>query len=156
MYDVGLYSIMKHYTFVMDCEATMPCIVGASASTRIISLSDTWMGCVSHQLSTVRKNSIRSTANYLPHETGATIKKDVDCVKRIVTDFKHTDLNMKLPEGFSLIKEVQTRFGTTHDVIKRFIKSAHLFPRILESINRPEAFNSFTSISRDADVNRKV
>lgn len=49
---------MKIFTFVTDCAATMPKIVGASVSTNVAHLSEKWIGYISHTLNTLMKHVI--------------------------------------------------------------------------------------------------
>ena len=53
-------------------------------------------------------------------------KFDVDFkhVKRIVEDSKRSGWNKKLPLGYRLIQDVDTRFGTLYLVTERFLKSS--------------------------------
>ena len=53
-------------------------------------------------------------------------------VKALVSIFKHASLNDQLPPGYKLIQEVETRFGTTHDVVVRFLKSFNLVVDIID------------------------
>lgn len=46
---------------------------------------------------------------------------DLVRVKTIVRVFKDGSWNTKMPSGKAFIQEVETGFGTTHDVVKQFI-----------------------------------
>lgn len=112
-------------TFVTDFAANMPRIVTASVSSPLVPLSDKWMGCFSHQLNTDMKHVVSSLSE---HSEGALINSDILAVKEILTAVKQA--HIELPSGFSLMQECETRFGTTNDVIERFLKSAYLLRAI--------------------------
>lgn len=80
---------------------------------------------------------------------GATIQKYLDSVKLIVRVMKKTDLDKKLPDSFSLIQEVETRFSTTHDVAKRFIKSSLQLSSFLETLTNKDTLKAFNRITRE-------
>lgn len=117
----------KNFTFVTDCAATMPCVFGASVSPARVPYCERWVGCISHQLNTAMKNAMK-------HEGIATsiIGQDLERVKKIVTLFKKASLNAEMPEGHALIQEVETRFGTLHDVVSRFMKAEDNVRRVID------------------------
>lgn len=60
-----------------------------------------------------------------------TIGSYLDRVKKIVATFNKAVLNSTMPDGISLLQEVPIRFGSTCDVVERFLKVSHL---ILEAV----------------------
>jgi len=109
--------LMEQFTLVTDCDATLPCIVGAYASSARVPFNERWAGCISHQLNTVMKHAMDEE----DREKSA-ISDDLRAVKTIFRVFKHGSWNSLLPRGLHLIQEVETRFGTTHTVVNRFLK----------------------------------
>lgn len=61
------------------------------------------------------------------------ISKNLSSIKKIVSTVKHANFNEDLPEGYKLIQEVETRFGTTFDTVKRFIKSVSNLKSVLKT-----------------------
>lgn len=114
-----LEAFEKHFSFITDRGATMPKVFGASISSNKVSFSQRWAGCITHQLNTVMKSTIER-----PPINISEISKTLTAIKNIVATVKHASLNDEMPEGYALLQEVTTRFGTTFDVVERFIKSA--------------------------------
>lgn len=57
-------------------------------------------------------------------EDSSAISRDIGLVKEVVTAVKQASI--MLPPGYYLVQKCETHFGTTNDVIQRFLKSAHL------------------------------
>lgn len=116
-FQTPLSRFAEKFTFVTDCANTMPCIFGASTSLVRCPLSECWMGCTAHLLNTCMKNMINGL------ERTHAVCKDIDVVKEIVTGFKKAGWMHELADGYHLIQEAETIFGTTYDVLERFVKS---------------------------------
>lgn len=116
------------FTFVTDCAATMPCVFGASVSSSRVPYSHRWIGCISHQLNTSMKNAMNNS-----QISSGEIGVDFERVKKIVTLFKKSAMNVMMPDGCALIQEVETRFGTVHDVSRRFLKAAPHIRTVLDA-----------------------
>ena len=43
---------------------------------------------------------------------------------------KSFESNVDIPDGYKLIKEVEKRFGTTHDVVESFMKTAPMLEKM--------------------------
>lgn len=56
--------------------------------------------------------------------SGSKILKHLTLLKSIVGTMNHASPNDEMPDGFSLIEKVQTRFRKTFDVVQRFVKSS--------------------------------
>lgn len=52
------------------------------------------------------------------------IHQNLLTVKPIIANSKHASFNDGMKNGFKLIQEMPTRFGTTYDTVHRFIKCA--------------------------------
>lgn len=148
---IELDCFMDNFTFVTDCAATMPCVVGASASSRRVPFSEKWVGCISHMLNTAMKHVVN-------HEIrGKTIiADDLERVKTIVRIFKQGGWNSLLPDGHALIQEVETRFGTTHSVVQRFLKSADKVGEIIARKDSETATAAFRDLDRHYTVDGNV
>jgi len=142
---------MKSYTLVTDCASTMPCIVGASSSSSKVPFTEKWLGCITHQLNTVMKPSMSDE-----ERRNTRISKDLGAVKTIVRVFKHGSWNSLLPDGFALIQEVETRFGTTFSVVERFLKSARKVIAIIERKESLAAKDALQSLQMETNRNGDV
>lgn len=114
----NLSDFEKNFTFVTDCAAVMAKTFGASVSPRRIPFNERWIGCISHQINTTMKNVMESGPI-----NSSEILKNFLLVKSIVATCKQSNINSQLPEGFRLIQDVSTRFGSSYDVVCRFLKS---------------------------------
>lgn len=123
-----LSAFENNFTHVTDCAPVMARVFKASVSPNQIPYSARWVGCISHQLDTVMKNVI--TAEPI---ISSEISKNLNLVKSIVSTVKHADFNQEMPDGYSLLQESPTRFGTTFDVVKRFLKSAEQLQLLISS-----------------------
>ena len=130
-------------------------VARASVSTRLAPLSEKWVGCLVHQINTAMKGCISQLAN---HEDVSCIFSDLQNIKNIIRIFKQSNWNSLLPAGYKLMQEVETRFGTTFQVVKRFLKSsAHVqdIIAVKDSVPARTAFAALTkSVSASRDVDR--
>lgn len=84
------------------------------------------MSCISHQLNTAMRHVV--DGNDLK---GTDVHRLIQIVKAVDNLLKHAGLNSYLPSGSALKQEVSTRFGTTCDIIERFLKSYEELVNIL-------------------------
>lgn len=49
--------------------------------------------------------------------------QNLNTVIEIVSNVEHVGFNHKFQDGYNLLQEIDTRFGTTFDVVSCFIKS---------------------------------
>ena len=130
---------------VTDNASIMAWVAGASVSTQIAPLNMKWMGCIVHQINTALKSCISA----LGTDDGLyKIFEDLQAVKKIVRIFKQANWNALLPEGYKLILEVETRFGTTFQVVQRFLKSSSHVEEIFSSKDSIPAKNAFDSLGK--------
>lgn len=123
-----LESFEKTCTFITDCASTMPKVFGSSVSPNKVPYSHRWAGCITHQLNTVMKSTIESEII-----KSSQIMKDLTVVKSVVGTVKHASLNDEMPDGYALIQEVPTRFGTVYDVVERFLKSVSTLKQLVST-----------------------
>lgn len=93
-----------------------------------VAYNDLWVRFITQQCNTAMKTAAESK-----EISGSQISKDLIIVKSSVGTVKHASPNEEMRGSFSLIQEVQTRFGTTFDVVCRFIKSAYLLAQLVAS-----------------------
>ncbi len=123
--------LLQSFTFVTDCAAVMPNIVGASVSTSVAPLNHKWAGCIVHQLNTVMKTTILQLSSSVNMDLYL-IHADLSRLKSIVRIFEQSGLNAKLPKGKVLEQAVETRFSTTFTVVERFLFAAKEVYRLAE------------------------
>ena len=107
---------------ITDSAAVMARVANASVSLEIHDPDERWMGCLAQFLNNVMKLAIsicRSDAVL------TTVAKDLRSVKKIAEDANRSEWNHLLPDGYNLIQESGTRFGTHYQVVERFLKSAN-------------------------------
>lgn len=77
------------------------------------------------------------------------IAKDLALIKNNVGTFKHANSFEELPDGYALIQEVPTRFGSTFDVTQRFIKSASRLTELVsaKTSDSSKKFNQLTQLN---------
>lgn len=97
------------------------------------------------------RHVIDSAASTRDGSTGSKIQADVDAVKVIVRVMKKTDLNQKLTVGMCLVQEVETRFGSTYDVLKRFLKAAPHVAPLLSALTERDGMLAFERLSVNED-----
>jgi len=134
---------MSRYTFVTDHASTLPCFIGSSSSSSKVPFTHKWLGCVSHLLNTVMKHCVQEQQREDSIERKVLIR-----VKTIVRVFKHGNWNVLLPQGYSVIQEVETRFGTTHVVVESFLKSVDKVSDIIASKDSTAARDAFRGTIR--------
>ncbi|KAI0567133.1 hypothetical protein FGB62_4g472 [Gracilaria domingensis] len=138
---VELDDFVRNFTFVTDCASTMPCIVGASSSSQRVPFSEKLMGCISHQLSTAMKHAMEEQIT-----KKTIIATNLDSVKTIVRIFKQGNWNLLLPSGSALIKEIETIFGTTFNVVQRFLFSSKHVASVISAKDSEPAKVAFDSL----------
>ncbi|KAI0563666.1 zinc finger BED domain containing protein [Gracilaria domingensis] len=148
---VELDEFMKNFTFVTDCASNMPCVVGASSSSQRVPFNEKWMGCISYQLNTAMKHAVNAETT-----RNSVIANDLSSVKTIVRIFKQGNWNLSLPDGYALIQEVETRFGTTFAVVERFLKSSKHVASIIASKDSESAKTAFDSLLTETKPNGDV
>lgn len=80
------------------------------------------------------------------------IQTDTDNLKKLIRIFRKGGLNENLPPGKALQQEIATRFGTTFDMVKRFIHSSSDVLQVLESSDQnavKHASDAFDAIKSD-------
>lgn len=137
-------SFVRNFSLVTDSAAVMPTIVGASVSENISARDERWLPCVAHMLNTAMKHAMKALSDNTDEPFAASVTKDIQAMKKVIAWMKRTGKNSELPRGFALMQEIDTRFGTIHDITERFIRSAQYLPSLLES-NGLTAFDSITS-----------
>ncbi|KAI0558044.1 Zinc finger BED domain containing protein [Gracilaria domingensis] len=142
-----LDEFMKNFTFVTDCASTMPCIVGASASSQRVPYTEKWMGCISHQLNTVMKHAMEKEM-----ASNSVIAADLLNVKTVVRIFKQGNWNQALPDGFALVQEIETRFGTVFGVVERFLKSSKNVASLIARKDSEPAKKAFDSLITETTI----
>ncbi|KAI0559172.1 Ribonuclease H-like protein [Gracilaria domingensis] len=148
---VELDEFMKNFTFVTDCASNMACVVRASSSSQRVPFNEKWMGCISHQLNTAMKHAVNAETT-----RNSVIANDLSSVKTIVRIFKQGNWNLSLPDGYALIQEVETRFGTTFAVVERFLKSSKHVASIIASKDSESAKTAFDSLLTETKPNGDV
>lgn len=136
---------MKNFTFVTDCAATMSRIAGASVSSTRVPYTENWVGFIAHQLNTGMKHVMSSEEN-----VKRPIHDDPVRVKTIVRVFKHGNWNQFLPDGYALLQEVETRFGTTNTAVQQFLESFHLLSDIISPKAPNSAVDAFDKLLKEA------
>ena len=111
----------QNFTFVTDCAATMPNIVGSSVSPNVAPLDHAWVGCIPHQMNTVMKTVFSKSK--LISSGMQNVWENLEAMRGIVRVFKQGGWNAELPDGKALISEIETRFGLIHSMCTRFIHS---------------------------------
>ena len=144
-YGCDIDSLTQGFTMVTDNASVMARVAGASISARIAPLSMKWVGCIFHQINTALKSCISALAT---DEDLQKIFDDLQSVKKIVRIFKQSNWNALLPEGYKLIQEVETRFGTTFQVVQRFLKSSSHVEEIISSKDSVPAKNALESLGK--------
>jgi len=119
-YETLFTEMAERFTFVTDCAAVMPNVVGASVSQRMAPLREKWMDCFAHQTNTAMKLCLEECEN---DSLLQDVFNDLKSAKTLVRIFKKAGLNQRLGDEYNLIQEVETRFSSTYQVAKRFIKS---------------------------------
>ena len=77
------------------------------------------------------------------------VRDDFKFVKKIVEDSNRQGWSSRLPSGFHLIQDVETRFGTHFSVAGRFLKAADKTRSVIITENRSPARCAFESIVKD-------
>lgn len=74
------------------------------------------------------------------HDTASAIRGNLKAIKDIVEIVKDTISNGALSQEYALLWEMETKLGTTVDMVEKFIKPAHLLydndnKRIMEKLS---------------------
>lgn len=141
---VTLDEILQSFTFVTDCASTMPCIAGASSSSRRVPFTERWVGCIAHQLNTAMKKTIATE-----DDSNSIVSKDLKSLKTIVRIFKQSGMNNDMPNGMRMQQEVETRFATTFAVVKSFLSSHEAVHDVIENSSNDAAQRAFESLDKD-------
>ena len=81
------------------------------------------MDFLAHFLNNVMKHAISKCRN---NAVLTTVANDLRSVKKIVEDANRSEWSHLLPDGYTVIQESETRFGTHYEVVERFLKSAKI------------------------------
>lgn len=148
VYGCSLDKLTTTFTMVTDCASVMARVAGSSVSSRVADKDPKWLGCGAHKLNSAMKScftSLRSSES----DVLKRIYEDVGRVKTIVRLFKQGGWNSKLPNGYHLIQEAETRFATTYTVVTRFLKSVHLVETIIEEKDNANARSALEGLLTD-------
>lgn len=132
----AIWKIILHLLLIVVLNAK---IFGASIySSNKIAYSERLVGFISHQMNSTIKPSIKSELikerqNY----------HDLSTVKSIVSTPTHADLNDQLPDWYTLIQEISSGFGTTFDVVQRFLRPADKLQKLLHQNREMPSTKSF-------------
>jgi len=148
-YKITYGDIAKDFTFVTDGAAVMANVGGSSVSLRLARRDQRWMRCFAHVLSKVMEKAMLNCKN---DPVLIKIHTDFKMMKRVVENSKRVPWNHMLPNGYRLIQEVDTRFGTHYLVAQRFLKSATKVQEIIRTQNYTTAVTHFDCIK--TQVNR--
>jgi len=142
-YGFGIDTIQRNFTMVTDGAAVMASMAGSSVSRAIHPLDDKWMRCIAHAFNNVMKDAMKSCESIAHLKY---LSDDFKAMKRLVQDSKQSHWNSWLPNGYHLIQEVETRFGTHLQVAERFLKSADKVYALLLSNNKTTSLQYFNKI----------
>ena len=81
---------------------------------------------------------------------------DFRSIKRVVEDENRSMGNQRLNNGYTLIEEVNTRFGTHYKVSEIFLKSATRVLSILRGRNRPIANTACEGMKKTPDADGNI
>lgn len=146
-FGIGLSQFMEKFTLVTDWAATLPNIVGASASSSRVPFGWRWLGCIVHKLNTTLKTVVESE-----RAAGSRVHQDLESVKALVRIFKAGGWNNGLPDGCALYQECETRFGTTFEVVQRFLKAAPHVAIMVGTKNHAGATTALDAIEKNTDT----
>lgn len=118
-YGLSFKQFMQPMTLATLHACNVKQALSASSSSNLVRCTKRWVGCYVHGLDTVMKHNVNKMAS--GDDLG--IWDDVIDVEDIIRIAKHSDINM--PRGYTLNQDCKTRYGTTCDVVERFLKSMH-------------------------------
>lgn len=104
--------IKELFTFVSDCASTIPSVLGASVSSSRVAYSERWVGCFSDKLHTSITFAFEHVRSKHIFRFGQT-----EAANNI---FETKEFNKRLSAVKHLQPEVASRFGSVHDMLKRF------------------------------------
>ena len=116
-YEIGLDYFLKFFTMSTDRVAVMARVANASVSLELHDPDKTWMDCLARFLNDVMKHAISKCRN---NAVLTTVANDLRSVKKIVEDANRSEKNHLLPDGYNLVLESETRFGTHYKSLKAF------------------------------------
>ncbi len=80
----------------------------------------------------------------------ARVSDNFRAVQRIIEDSKRFRWNKNLPNGYHLVQDFESRFGTVLLVTERFLKSALNVWTIIRAQNRSVSRNAYESLEKDS------
>ena len=152
-YQTSLDHFLRNFTMVNDRAAVMAKVAHASVSAELHAPDESWLGCMVHFLNNVMKHTIAGCGR---DSILQVVSSDFKSMKRIVEDANRGGWNQYLPDGHTLVQDVETRFGTHFRVAQRFLKSSKHIQMILESKNRPHASAAFQSMKKKTDADGNI
>lgn len=105
---ISLGDYEKDFKIVIDSSTTMLKVFGASIFSSLVSYSHPWTASISHISNSSMKSALENK-----DITNSDISKSLTLVKSITSTLKHASLNDDLEDGFHLLQEVMTGFGST-------------------------------------------
>jgi len=147
-YGLDFNTIQKSFSMVTDGAAVMAKMAGSSVSLNKAIPDESWMRCFVHMLHNCMKAVMEDIAS---DDVMKEIVKDFVTMKKIVTNSKKATWNSKLPMGYHLIQEVETRFGTHYIVAERFLKSKKKVWDLIVSQTYKDAIKLYKSLVTDGD-----
>ncbi len=120
-YGVSLSSLTQFHAMFTDGAAVMARVAGSSVSPNIAQIDHKWMRCGVHILNNLMKDVIADCSG---HPVLGVLAQDFKSMKRIMEDSKRGGWNSFLPNGYRLIKEVNTRVCTHFFVAERFFEGS--------------------------------
>ncbi len=148
-HETRLDQFMHGFSMVTDGAAVMAWVANASVSHDIHVPDESWMSCMAHCSNNAMKSVI---ATYCEGTILQIVVQDFRSMKRIIEDANRSGWNHLLPDGYKLIPESETRFGTFYVVAERFLKSAHFASNMLDSHLRSSARSSYVSLKKTSNI----
>lgn len=121
-------------------------MTGSSVSTNVCALDERWIRCYVHILNNAMKAAMGQCNN---HAVLKNVSEDFRAVKRVVEDANWAQWGKKLPDGYRLVQEIETRFGTNYLVEQRFLKLSLMALGFIASDHRDSALQAFKSILQE-------
>ena len=151
-YNTDTDTFTNTFTLFTDCAANMA--RGALFSVSRTTRDDAkWLGCLSHETNTAMKTCVSALQN---HIECSQIYRDLQYVKTIVRIFKQSGWNSRLPTGFHLIRDVETRFASTYAVAERFLKTAGFLRNRVISQDSDSLTAAFRSLTKETNQDGEV
>ncbi|KAI0564987.1 Ribonuclease H-like protein [Gracilaria domingensis] len=99
------------------------------------------MGCISHKLNRAMRHAMEEQIT-----KKTIIATNLESVKTIVRSFRQGNWNLLLPSGSALTQEIEARFGTTFNVVQRFLFSSKHVVSIISAKDLEPAKVAFDSL----------